>query len=246
MQALSLVLQQRALVTEVRTLLAASSILVAAVGLGTVVYTRHAAPITGLPLNDFTAANIKHFELKEQEAAGLCPWRNREADLKRCYPLADTVLETTLVVSSQRIALTRRLGRTPTGDENGLRVYAIRRRSTPCGTIVARRVRGEYGLIELVFAVDAGSSSIREAWIQREREPDPGGAALQSPTWLKQFCGLSGESDWKRVAHASCLPAGAGVSAEAVTEAARTALILLDTAQRMNVSVPAQVVTGSH
>jgi hypothetical protein len=212
-------------------------ILLAAIG-AAVWTSRNSDHSLGLPTIVITPANAKHFETREQEAAGLCPWRNIHTDMARFFPGSDTVVDTNLVVSSERIAITKRLGRTPTGDENALRVYRIKRGKSSCGTVIARRVRGEYGLIELVLAVDAGSDVVKYARIQRLREPEPAASALQSEVWLRQFQGLSGDSNWQSVAHAALLPAQARTSAEAITDAARTALILLSTAQSLRVAVP--------
>lgn len=181
---------------------------------------------------------MKHFESKEQEAAGLCPWRNKSADTKRYFPGADRVVETNLIVSSQRMAVTKRLGRTPTGDENALRTYKIMRGNMCCGIVIARRVRGEYGLIELVLIVDGSGQKIKAAYIQRLREPEPAASALQSSAWLSLFNGMDGDSDWGPVSRSAILPPAAYTSAAAVTSAARTAMILLSTAQSIHVAAP--------
>lgn len=185
-----------------------------------------------------TPTILKHLEWKEQEASGLCPWRNKLADMQRFFPGSDSAIETKLVVSSQRIAISKRLGRVPTGDENALRAYRIMRGRTPCGTVIARRVRGTYGLIELVLAIDAGSSAIKYARIQRLREPQAAANALQSEAWLEQFRGMTGDSNWQPVANSPLIPTDARASANAITDAARTALILHSTAQSIRVAVP--------
>ena len=214
------------------------ALLLACVGVTACVWSARIARPSDLQTIVITPAIAKHFETKEQEAAGLCPWRNMHADMQEFFPGSDSAVDENLVVSSQRIAITKRLRRTPTGDENALRAYKIMRRGSYCGTVITRRVRGEYGLIELVLAVDAESSTIKYARIQRLREPEPAASALQSDAWLRQFYGLSGDSNWQTVAHSRLLPAQALTSAEAVTDAARTALILLSTARSMRVAVP--------
>jgi hypothetical protein len=99
-------------------------------------------------------------------------------------------------------------------------------------------VRGEYGLIELVLAIEGETSTVKYAHIQRLREPEPAATALQSEAWLKEFRGLNGDSNWQPVAHSPLLPAQALLSAGAITDATRTALILLSTAQSIRVAVP--------
>jgi hypothetical protein len=214
------------------------AVLLTSAGVSAAVWTRQASHVSDLPTTEFTAANLKHFETKEQEASGLCPWRNRLADMQKFFPGSDSAVDTNLVVSSQRLAISRQLGRPTTGDENALRVYRIMRNTNCCGTVIARRVRGEYGLIELVIAVDAGSNAIKGAEIQRLREPEPAATALQSKSWLQLFCGLSESSNWQPVANSPLLPPQAKTSAAAITDAARTALVLLATSQRMRVAIP--------
>lgn len=172
--------------------------------------------------------NISHFASKEQEAAGLCPWRNQLTELHQFFPTADRAIEWNLVVSAQRQQVAKRLGRQPTGDENALRCYAVMNGKNALGYVVARRVRGEYGLIEIVIAVDASTEKIRNVEIQRLREPQPIARILQSQAWIDKFKGLGADANWSQVN--SAVPATASTDAKAITEAARTAMILLSTA----------------
>src|SRR5258708_1895596 len=102
-----------------------------------------------LPLVDASADRLT---AKYEASAGLCPWRDPDGDLKQFFPTATGHQEETLVLSRERQALGRRLGRTPTGEENALQIHRISQGTTPLGVIVARRVHGESGLIELVLA----------------------------------------------------------------------------------------------
>jgi hypothetical protein len=102
---------------------------------------------------DLTAQNIGHFKQVEQEAAGLCPWRNSADDIKKYFPGSDRFDETLLVVSNRRLQVQELLGRAPTGDENSLRAYRIYRGSEDVGLVVPRRVSGEHGLIEFIIAI---------------------------------------------------------------------------------------------
>ena len=70
--------------------------------------------------------------------------------------------------------------------------------------------------------------------------PEPAAAALQSEVWLKQFRGLTGDSNWQPVARSPLLPSQALNSAKSLTDAARTALILLSTAESIHTAVPLQ------
>src|SRR5258708_40159766 len=98
---------------------------VPAIGVAAAVWSARMASSSDVQIAVITPAIAKHLESKEQEAAGLCPWRNRTTDMERFFPGADSAMETNFVVSSQRLAVSKRLGRTPTGDENALRAYCV-------------------------------------------------------------------------------------------------------------------------
>ncbi len=196
------------------------------------------ATSTDLQTAVIDSSNSGHFESKEQEASGLCPWRNQAADMQRFFPGSTSATETSLVVSSQRLAVKKKLGRETTGDESALRAYKVLNGTRCVGVVVARRVKGQYGLIELVVAIDTSSNKILGAYVQRIREPEPASSALQNSSWLKEFVGKDMDSDWKAVGNSPALPASARVSAEAITDATRTVLVLFTTAKSIKGSVP--------
>ena len=163
--------------------------------------------------------------------AGLCPWRTPSEDLKTFFPSATAYREETLILSGRRIEVGKRLGHTPTGEENALKMFRILHDQTPLGAIVTRRVRGESGVIELVLAVGSDGKVIGIK-IQRLREPDSVAQALQSAAWHSAFCGKTGDSGWKLGADIPDVIGEARSSANAILEGVRTALILLDVGNR--------------
>jgi len=204
-----------------------------AIGVGTVQFAmQRGSTQPGLQSVVINDSNVSHFATRDQEAAGLCPWRNQQADMQQFFPTADRAVEWNIVVSGQAQVVAKRLGRTPTGDEHALRAFVVIKGTKPMGYVITRRVRGEYGLIELLLIVEAGSDAVKYARIQRLREPGPIAQALQSEVWLKQFVGLTQDSDWGSVAHSPLLGTAAATSGTAVVEAARTAMILFSTGRR--------------
>ena len=164
------------------------------------------------------------------EGAPLCPWREPEKDRAVLFPGSTGTREETQILSSARLELSRRLGRTPTGDDNALHIYRVEKSGAPMGSVVVRRVRGEYGAIELVIGVrpDGAVQGVR---IQRTREPEAIAAILRSPGWLGRFRGLRSEGDWRPLTLK--VSSEARASAAAVLDGVRTALILLETADRV-------------
>ncbi|HLK55372.1 MAG TPA: hypothetical protein VKU00_02335 [Chthonomonadaceae bacterium] len=167
----------------------------------------------------------------DEPQAGLCPWRNPREDAKVFFPTATAYREETLILSRQRIEVGKLLGRTPTGEENALKIFRILQGETPIGAVVPRRIRSESGVIELVVAV-GNDGRVVGAKLQRLREPDAVAEVLQSPAWLNAFHGASSASAWKLGQDFPAVSAAARPSAEAILDGARTALILLDVGNR--------------
>jgi hypothetical protein len=176
-------------------------------------------------------ATDRSFQRQEQPAAGLCPWREPEADRRLFFPNSTGFQEETLVLSGLRAEVERRLGRTHNGEENALRIHRILRRETPVGAVITRRARGESGVIEFVLALEQ-DGTIVGAKIQRLREPDAIAKALRSPEWLGAFHGKTGADSWQTGKDVPAVSAEARISAEALLSEARTALILFEVANR--------------
>jgi hypothetical protein len=181
------------------------------------------APGPNLPL-----VVLSESRARNEAEEGLCPWRNPDADRKQFFPTATATQEESLVLSRYRQEIEKRLGRTPTGEENLLRIYRIQQGATPLGAVIPRRIRGESGVIELVLAVGA-DGKVLGAKIQRLREPDDIAKTLRSPSFLGAFRGKTARSDWKLGKDFAPVPDAARSSAVALLDGARTALILLDT-----------------
>ncbi|HEX5220083.1 MAG TPA: hypothetical protein VFZ59_10995 [Verrucomicrobiae bacterium] len=165
-------------------------------------------------------------ENRPPTAAPMCPWREPERDLKLFFPEATHHKIETRILSGKRLELAERLGRPPSGDENALYVYPVYREQTQLGVVLAHRVKGEFGAIELVLAV-ATNQQVSGLRLQRLREPENVTAALQNPQWLGSFVGKRAESSWQPEHDISDLPPEARVSGAAVTEGVRSLLILL-------------------
>lgn len=161
----------------------------------------------------------------------LCPWREPDNDLKLFFPDATRYELETRLLSGRRLELAERLGRIPTGDENALRVHPVYRGQTPLGMVLTRRVKGEFGAIELVLAIGT-NQQVCGLRLQRLREPAASSAALQDSQWLRSFVGKRADSSWQPEREVPDLPAEARVSARAIVDGMRSVLILLATANQ--------------
>ncbi len=170
--------------------------------------------------------------LHEQASVGLCPWRNPDRDRHAFFPTATGVREENLILSGRRPETARKLGRPSTGEENALKVYRILHHDRVLGTVAARRVRGESGVIELLLAVGA-DGRIAGARLQRLREPDDVTRSLQSSAWLGAFAGKKEDSSWRLGAEIPDVIPAARSSAAAILDAAHTLLVLLAVADAM-------------
>jgi hypothetical protein len=179
---------------------------------------------------DFPARN------PQDDEAGLCPWRQPDADRTRFFPGSSGVRDETLILTRQRAAIARLLGRQATGQENAIQIHRVLRRARTgeqvVGTIVTRCVSGESGVMELVLAVDL-QERVRGARIQRLREPDAVAHELQSSRFLGAFQGKTLAAQWKTSSDFPAVSAPARLSADALLDGARTALILLHIGERI-------------
>jgi hypothetical protein len=162
-----------------------------------------------------------------QETAGLCPWRNPDADRARFFPAATGNEDETLLLSRQRAVVTRLLGHAPTGTDNALPVHWLVRDKQRVGAILTKALRGESGVIELVLAVGMDGAVVG-AKLQRLREPDEVAQLLQSPAWLGTFRGKTARDAWRAGQDIPMVPATARISADAILDGAHTLLVLLD------------------
>ena len=163
---------------------------------------------------------------KPPEAEPLCPWREPEADLKDFFPNATRYQTETRILSGLRMELQQRLGRPLTGNENALHLYRVFEHETKIGTVMTKRVKGEFGAIELVLAVGAGEQ-VCGMRLQRLREPDSVASVLTSPQWQHSFVGLTAESALKVGHDIANVPVEASASAQVVADGAKSLLILL-------------------
>jgi hypothetical protein len=173
-----------------------------------------------LPLVDVSDKQLAdHYDAP----AGLCPWRNSEEERKQWFPQSTLHTEELLSLSRKRLEVEKGLGRRPTGEDLGLPIHRILQGKTRIGTVIARRVRGESGVIEVALALD--TTGTLKAWkVQRIREPEPITNYLRSEAFQKVFLGQNG-AKWQEVTLPNP-PKEAQASAKAVQEVIRATLIL--------------------
>lgn len=165
------------------------------------------------------------------EPAPLCPWREPARDLRQFFPGATGIHEEQRILSHLRVELRHDLGRPLTSEEMLLRPYRVLKGGEPLGTVLVRRVKGEYGAIELVLAVSP-EGRVRGLRLQRLREPEAVAAALTAPRWLGAFRGKTADSPLRVGNDLPTVGEAARVSAQAIAGGARSLLILLRAAEQ--------------
>jgi hypothetical protein len=197
------------------------------------------AAIIGWSISDSSQSPEVPFEARNKppSAGPMCPWREPAGDLKLFFPEATRYEPETRILSGRRMELAERLGRALTGDENILHIYRVYQDKSLLGSVLTRRVKGVYGAIELVVAVDAKGQT-RALRLQRLREPEPIAAALQNPDWLRAFAGQRADSPWRAGHDLPDVPAEARASADAIIEGVRCLLIILTVADEAQLHSP--------
>jgi len=151
--------------------------------------------LTAPPHLEEVDASASALAKKYDAPSGLCPWRNPAADLKAFFPTATSTREELLSLSRYTTEIEKQIHRKATGEETGLQIHRAYNGTTPLGVVVARRVKGEYGAIEVVVASDT-SNRVVGVKIQRLREPEETAKILRSPGFLQYFEGKTAQSDW--------------------------------------------------
>lgn len=186
-----------------------------------------AAVLSGMPRGS-AAPSLETVDLSGTTGGpALCPWREPKTDLRRFFPGITDFRTETLVYSSLRPELMRRLGPGVRLQENSMQVYRVGRETESAGMVLVRRVPGEYGAIEIVVAV-APDGRVIGARVQRQREPVVTARALTSPSRLGAFRGKTAGDAWKVGVDLPAVPETAMTSASAVATAVRTLLITRD------------------
>lgn len=159
----------------------------------------------------------------------MCPWREPARDLRAFFAQSAGYRTDAVILSDQLVALKNRLGRWPLPEENPLYVHRVFRDNYLLGSVLARRVKGEFGAIEFVLAVNK-NGTVRGVRLQRLREPQSVAKVLSSPRWLSSFTSLNHRSSWQAEPFLRELPNETRHSAQAIIEGMRSSLILLEAA----------------
>ncbi|MEO0108700.1 MAG: hypothetical protein ABIK62_05970, partial [candidate division WOR-3 bacterium] len=129
--------------------------------------------------------------LSTHAAASLCVWRQPDEDIAAIYNADSykTVFED--VTDAQRARIEARLGYPLDPDETQFKFFPVFKGEVQVGTVMTHAGKGQFGVIEVVVAVDdTGTGAlVREVRIQRDREKAK--AALRGAQFLGQFRGLT-------------------------------------------------------
>jgi Na+-translocating ferredoxin:NAD+ oxidoreductase RnfG subunit len=197
--------------------IATVALITVAIAVQYVTARRYAADVVSLP------------ERSSAKPAQMCPWRNPDRDRRILFPQATRHQARTAILTHLFAQLKEQLGRWPTADDNPLYVYDVFDGSKPVGSIAARRVKGQYGALEIVVGVDT-QGAVRGVLIQRSRETAEIEAALLKSGWLNTLRGKTAQSDWSLKRQLANVPPVARPSAQAVVEGVRSLLVLINAA----------------
>lgn len=113
-----------------------------------------------------------------REPAPVCPWRDPPGDTKKWFPNGTGYKEETCVLSHLRPELERAFQKPPEPSDLSPTVFRILSEGgVTVGTVMTRRVKGEYGAIEIAVPFDL-QGTIIGIKVQRHREPEKIGKEL--------------------------------------------------------------------
>jgi hypothetical protein len=182
------------------------------------------------------AEEARQLQIPRIEAEPLCPWRDPEADLRVWFPDATGYRTETRILSGKRLELAKRLQRMPEPGDNALQIHRVYRDSVDLGAVLTRRVKGEWGAIELVVAL-TDEGRVRGVRLQRSREPEVVRQQLQRPDWLGAFAGQTLTGQWTLEGDFPEVVPEARISATAVADGVRSLLVLYATAREADPSL---------
>ena len=168
----------------------------------------------------------------ERAAAGenvpICPWREPERDLVALFPGATGYSTETRILSAFMTPIQKRIGRPMTIDENPLRIHRVNNGTQTSGAILVKRVKGEYGGVELVIGITP-QRQVAGVRIQSQREPD---SIVQAITgWLPALRGNTADSALQPGQDLSNVAPDARATARAIAEGVRSTLIVFSFAE---------------
>lgn len=186
-----------------------------------------------IPLVDASAKQLaEHYDAP----AGICPWRDADTEMKVYFPQATAHREQLVPLSIQKQEIEKRLGRRLTGEETGLPLHIVLHDTVPLGCVVAKRVRGTSGVIEIVLALE--TNGVLKNWkVQRLREPEKAATFLRSRGFSQIFWGRSGVEESLLFTLPRDMPSEAQASAKAIADTIRTVLILYAVALKSSPSL---------
>src|SRR5262245_25963950 len=158
------------------------------------------------------------------EPSPVCPWREPAKDLLALFPPATNYLIESRVLSSATSELRKRLGRHLSPDENPLRIHRVQHEGTRLGSVLVTRVKGEYGGIELVTALEP-DGTVRGVVIQSQREPEVIAEVITSRAFCRAFVGKSAAAPLRLGEDLPDVPAAARATAQAIADGVRSQLI---------------------
>lgn len=165
--------------------------------------------------------------------APLCPWRQPKVDMQAFFPTATRFETRVAILSAMLASLRARLGRWPAPEENPLYVHHVFAGPRLLGRVAVQRVRGQFGAIEVVIAVNE-NGQVRGVHLQRLREPAAISRALLSQPWLSSLQGKTSRDAFRLGSDVPQITPVARISAQAVLKGVRSSLILLEAARELD------------
>jgi hypothetical protein len=160
--------------------------------------------------------------------AALCVWRAPDEDIAEMLKAGSykTVFED--ITDAQRERIEEQLGTALDPDETQFKFFPVFAGDSQIGTVMTHAGKGQYGVIEVVVAVEKVDDTVRVKAVKIQRDREIAKAALRSAEFLGQFTGMTSAGTFVVGEDISSAADGAEVASQAVATAVRKLLIVYD------------------
>jgi len=176
----------------------------------------------------FVSSLVALAVLATSARASLCVWRAPDEDIAEMFQAGSykTVFED--ISDAQRARIEERLGLSLDPDETQFKFFPVFNGDEQIGTVMTHAGKGQFGVIEVVVAVEVIDDTARVKAVKIQRDREKAKAALRSEEFLGQFNGMTSNDRFEIGDDIKTATEGAETASQAVAGAVRKLMSVYD------------------